>query len=176
LVLCMGTAFWPEPGGQPIFERTYRHMAKTARTARKTGTKRTEAKEEPKEFVVSIRLTSDRKWSRPLRMQEAERIRKESSLTKDVFSHVVDMTVKRMDARIVENAPLEGLRAERVKLVEQLVKRSREVYGDKGKADRWMVRPSPYLHNKAPADLLGSLQGIAEVMTELERIDASAFA
>lgn len=155
-------------------------MGKTAvapkKAAKKAVAKKAPKKKEAKEFVVSIRMDSDTNWARPMRMREADRIRRNSSLEMNVFSQVVYMSLQQLRARIADNALLEALRAERVKLVEQLVERSREVYGDKGKADRWMLRPSAYLGNKAPVEKLGSMAGIAEVMTELERIDASAFA
>jgi len=151
-------------------------MGKTQARAKKSVTKSASKKKEPREFVVSLRLVPNTKWARPMRMREADRIRRNSSLEMKVFSQVVYMSLKQLEARIADNALLEELRAERVRLVEQLVERSREVYGDKGKADRWLLRPSPYLGNKAPVQMLGSIADIAEVMTELERIDASAFA
>ena len=154
-------------------------MGKTA-VAPKKVVKKVATKDPPKqagkEFVISIRLSSGQDWDRPLHMREVGRIMRDSALNVSVWSHVVDMSVKTIEKRIATNAILEDMRAERVKLVQQLVERSREVYGDKGKADRWMLRPSAYLGNKAPVEKLGSMAGIAEVMTELERIDASAFA
>lgn len=71
---------------------------------------------------------------------------------------------------------LDVLRSDRLKLVDQLVDRSIEVYGDKGKAERWLKRANPYLGNKAPVELLGSIEGIAKAMAELDRIEAGVFA
>lgn len=111
-----------------------------------------------------------------MRMNSLARIMRDSALDIHVWSMVVDLSPRTITKQIANNAVLGTLRAERVKLVEQVVDRSRDVFGDKGMADRWMQRPSPYLDGKAPQDLLGSLEGIAEVMAELERIDAGAFA
>ena len=143
-------------------------------TVRKKAVTATKSKDKGR--VIRLHLGTGRTWGGSMRMSSMARIMRDSALDMDVWSKVVDMSPKLIVKLVDTNAILEVFRAERVKLVQQVLERSREVYGDRGMADRWMQRPSPYLGGKAPQAMLGSLGGIAEVMTELERIDAGAFA
>lgn len=151
---------------------THGNMGKTATTTKKKAAPAAAAKER----VIRLHLQPGRTYSGSLRMNTVVRIMRDSDLDEGIWGMVMGWSPRVMARRIAANAELEQLRAERVKLVQQVVERSREVYGDKGMADRWMQRPNPYLGGKAPQEMLGSLEGIAEVMTELERMDASAFA
>ena len=147
-------------------------MGKTAGNTRKKASTAVAAKER----VIRLHLRPGHTYSGSLRMNTVVRIMRDSELDHGIWSMVMGLSPRVMARRIADNAELEQLRAERVKLVQQVVERCREVYGDKGMADRWMQRPNPYLGGKPPQELLGSLEGIAEVMTELERMDSSAFA
>jgi len=121
---------------------------------------------------VSLRLTPGVAWGGPLRMSEFGRIRRDSPLTDEAWLGIVALT----KAQLARTRTLDRLRAERVKLVQQLIERSREVYGDKELADRWFKRPNLYLCGKAPEQVLDSLPGIAEAMMELARIEHGVFA
>lgn len=147
-------------------------MGKTASPTKKKAAPAAVAKER----VIRLHLQPGRTYSGSLRMSTVVRIMRDSDLDAGIWSEVIGLTPRTIAKRIKADTELEQLRAERVKLAQQVVERSREVYGDKDKGDRWMQRANRYLGGKAPKELLGSLEGIAKAMAELDRIEAGVFA
>lgn len=68
-----------------------------------------------------------------------------------------------------------GLEAERVRVVEHVLKRGKEVFGTTDNLGHWLDRPHPLFQGKKPKEMLASMQGMGLVMAELGRIEHGVF-
>lgn len=83
---------------------------------------------------------------------------------------VVSIPATTFTRRVREDA-LATDESDRVLRVARVLQESERVFGDKGKAKRWLQRPSVLLGGAVPFDLLGSDAGAQDVQSALVRID-----
>lgn len=150
-------------------------MGKTA-VAPKKAAKKVAKKPTRLEYVLRLNLASDRTWGSSMTAKAARTVVARLAIGEPRILRAIDLTKAEWLNYTKTNKKLDKLRSDRLNLVDQLVERSIEVYGDKGKAERWMKRPNPYLGNKAPEAMLDSIEDIAKAMAELDRIEAGVFA
>lgn len=156
-------------------------MGKTAVATKTSAATKKVAKRAPKkvpklDLVIRLSLSSKRKWGTTMSAIAVRDAMAGSFISKTQILNAINLKPTEWSQLSTKRKKLDVLRSDRLKLVDQLVDRSIEVYGDKGKAERWMKRTNPYLGNKAPVELLGSIEGIAKAMAELDRIEAGVFA
>lgn len=96
-------------------------------------------------------------------------------LTEHDWADVLHLQPRTIATRIKERRGFEGLEADRVRMVEQVMERGREVFGNKEKFARWLDSPLPVLHGRKPKELLVSSNGMGLVMAELGRIEHGVF-
>lgn len=94
----------------------------------------------------------------------------------DDLSNYLHISTGTFEARIKRKADFGPLEADRLGLVAQVAARGMEVFGDKGKFERWLDRPHPYFDGRKPRVLLDSTAHITLVLAELDRIEAGVFA
>jgi putative toxin-antitoxin system antitoxin component (TIGR02293 family) len=92
------------------------------------------------------------------------------------LSKYLHISATTFDARIKRKADFGPLEADRLSLVAQVAARGLEVFGDKGKFERWLDRPHMYFEGQKPRQLLDSTTNIGLVLAELDRIQAGVFA
>ncbi len=150
-------------------------MGKTAEVTKKAA-KKAARKPARLEYVLRLNLSTNRSWGSTMTAKAAHTRVEGWSIAKRTVMSAIHLSEAEWRELRTENKKLDVLRSDRLMLIDQLVERSVEVYGDKGKAERWLKRANPYLGNKAPVELLGSIDGIAKAMAELDRIEAGVFA
>lgn len=91
------------------------------------------------------------------------------------WSHVLHMELRTLNARISKDMDLAPLEADRVRLVERVMERGDDVFGDKSNFEHWLDRAHPLIAGRKPKDLLNSTDGIGWVMMELGRIEHGIF-
>ena len=91
------------------------------------------------------------------------------------WSHVLHMELRTLNARISKDMDLPPLEADRVRLVERVMERGDDVFGDLSNFEHWLDRPHPLIGGKKPKELLNSTDGIGWVMMELGRIEHGIF-
>lgn len=96
-------------------------------------------------------------------------------LTEQDWADVLHLQPRTIAARIKERRGFEGLEADRVRMVEQVMERGCEVFGNKEKFARWLDSPLPVLHGRKPKELLTTTSGMGLVMAELGRIEHGVF-
>ena len=150
-------------------------MGKTA-VAPKKAARKVAKKPTRLEYVLRLNLSTKRSWGSAMTAKNARTVVARIAIGEPKILKAIGLTKAQWESYTKQNKKLDQLRSDRLNLVDQLVERSIEVYGDKGKAARWMKRPNPYLDNKAPEEMLGNIEDLAKAMAELDRIEAGVFA
>lgn len=121
---------------------------------------------------VASRATPTKIGGRRLRFRSL--VRKGPLSVRD-WSHVLHMDQRTLTARIKNDMALAPLEADRVRLVERVMGRGDDVFGDKSNFEHWLDRAHPLIGGKKPKELLNSTDGIGWVMMELGRIEHGIF-
>lgn len=91
------------------------------------------------------------------------------------WAAVMHLRPRTLTDRLREARTFGPLEQDRVRLVEQVMERGREVFGKKDKFKQWLESPRAPLGDRTPKELLVSIEGIGAVMAELGRIEHGVF-
>ena len=91
------------------------------------------------------------------------------------WAYSIHVPAGTLASRIKAGTGFDALESERLMLVDLVMRRGLEVFGNKDKFKRWLDRPHKLLGDHTPKQMLNSMDNIAEVLTELGRIEHGVF-
>lgn len=144
-------------------------MAKTAtlQQSRRGKAKRSTSKDVLENMLVRMALERTNK--------NIGRILRSGPLDMADWAAVMHVKPRTLSERLRQRRDFPPLEQDRVLLVEQVMERGREVFGNPAVFKRWLDSPRPVLGNRKPKELLVTSEGIGAVMAELGRIEHGVY-
>ena len=112
-----------------------------------------------------------RKVRKPLPMERFRRMVNEGPLDRSLWSTVLSISKASLEQRMRNRVALVPAEVERVVLMNELVDRGTEVFGERERFLLWLNMTNAAMRGERPVVLLGSATGIAMVMDELVSIE-----
>lgn len=138
-------------------------LKRTRGTVRKTNS----GKAELENMLVRMALDKLRK--------DIHRILRSGPLDMADWAAVTHVQPRTLSVRLREERDFPPLEQDRILLVDQVMTRGKEVFGDKARFKRWLESPRAPLGDRTPKELLVTNEGIGLVMAELGRIEHGVF-
>ncbi|HMN06762.1 MAG TPA: MbcA/ParS/Xre antitoxin family protein [Flavobacteriales bacterium] len=152
-------------------------MAKQARQRKEynTSERDTRVEDPAEEFLVRLSVGPRSVPSDRLAITHFSALLKAWPLTSGDWAYLLRLQPRTIAERIRHSRDFTGLEAERVRVVERVLERGKEVFGTADKLGRWLDRSHPLFEGKKPKEMLVTMQGLGLVMAELGRIEHGVF-
>jgi putative toxin-antitoxin system antitoxin component (TIGR02293 family) len=106
--------------------------------------------------------------TQPIRFVQAERVGKRVGLMDESLAAFLGISPKTYSRRR-RAGKLDTAESLRLEMLEKMYSLAHEVLGDEARAKRWLTQPLTGLDNKAPLELLTSIQGYETIRNSLYR-------